>query len=98
MSRGKLTATLVAAGLVVGIVVGTVASVAGTSICGAGEAGSRCYELTRTLAIRVGVVAGLMAVLMVLVVAGLLKMLSQDDRDRAERAMEAYLASRDRSE
>lgn len=82
------------AGLVVGSVVGTVASVAGTSICGAGEAGGRCYELTRTLALRVGVVAGLMAMLMVLLVAGLLRMISQQDRDRADRAMETYLASR----
>jgi hypothetical protein len=82
------------AGLVVGLVVGVAASLTGASICGAGEAGLRCYELSRTLAIRVGVVAGLMAILMVLVVAGLLKMLSQDDRDRAEEAMEAYLASR----
>ncbi|MGH2662011.1 MAG: hypothetical protein ACRDH8_04250 [Actinomycetota bacterium] len=85
---------LLGAGLVVGLAVGVAASITGASICGAGEEGLRCYELSRTLAIRVGVVAGLMAVLMVLVVAGLLKMLSQDDSDRAEEAMEAYLASR----
>jgi hypothetical protein len=34
-------------------------------------------------------------VLMVLVAAGLLRMLTQTDRDRAERAMEAYRASRE---
>jgi hypothetical protein len=80
--------------VVVGLVVGVAASLTGASICGAGEEGLRCHELSRTLSIRVGVVAGLMAILMVLVVAGLLKMLSQDDHDRAERAMEAYRASR----
>jgi len=32
---------------------------------------------------------------MVLLAAGLVKMLNQDDRDRAERAMEAYRAARD---
>jgi hypothetical protein len=32
-------------------------------------------------------------VLMVLLAAGLVKMLAQDDRNRAERAMEAYKAS-----
>jgi hypothetical protein len=72
-----------------------VASAAGTSLCGAGEAGAQCYELTRKLAVRVGVVSGLMAVLMLLIVAGLLRTLTQQDRDRAERAMEAYLASKD---
>ena len=74
------------------------ASAAGTSLCGAGEAGGQCYELTRKLAIRVGVVSGLMAVLMLLIVAGLLRMLTQQDKDRAEKAMEAYLASRDEPE
>jgi hypothetical protein len=79
-------------------VVAAVASAAGTSLCGAGEAGGQCYELTRKLAIRVGVVSGLMAVLMLLIVAGLLRMLTQQDKDRAEKAMEAYLASRDEPE
>lgn len=79
----------------VGLVVASVASAAGTSLCGAGEAGGQCYDLARKLAIRVGVVSGVMAVLMLLIVAGLLRMLSQDDRDRAERAMEAYLASKE---
>jgi hypothetical protein len=35
-------------------------------------------------------------VIMGLLVAGLAKMLSQDEKQRAERAMEAYLASRGR--
>jgi hypothetical protein len=82
------------AGLIVGLVVAAVASAAGSSLCATGEAGAPCYELTRTLAIRVGVVSGLMAVLMLLIVAGLLRMLGQEDKDRADRAMEAYLASR----
>jgi hypothetical protein len=41
-------------------------------------------------------VAGAAAVLMVLLAAGLIRTLSQRDRDRAERAMEAYRASRGR--
>ena len=91
----KLGAFLLGSGLIVGLVVAAVASAAGTSVCGAGEAGAQCYELTRKLAIRVGVVSGLMAMLMVLIVAGLLRTLTQQDKDRAEKAMEAYLASRD---
>ena len=48
-----------------------------------------------TLARRAGIVAGGAAVIMVLLAAGLVKMLDQDDRDRAERAMEAYRSARE---
>ena len=61
----------------------------------AGRSGVDCYELTRTLAIRTGFVAGAATVLMGLVVAGLSTMLRQNERQRAERAMEAYLSSRE---
>src|SRR5919106_1453753 len=54
--------------------------------------GAECQTLVVTLARRAGLVAGAAAVLMVLIAAGLVRMLSQDDRQRAERAMEAYRA------
>jgi len=91
--RWKGTSLLVAMGLVVGGVVGFAASLAGQSLCGVGEAGRECLELTRTLAIRTGAVAGVATVVMGLLAAGLLRMLSQGEKHRAERAREAYLAS-----
>jgi hypothetical protein len=87
---------LVAAGLLVGLVVATASVITGASLCEAGGSGVECYELTRTLAIRTGFVAGVVTVLMGLLVAGLAKMLSQDEKDRAQRAMEAHLARRGR--
>ncbi|MGH2724304.1 MAG: hypothetical protein ACRDI0_08565 [Actinomycetota bacterium] len=94
MARGKGIWLLVAMGLVVGLVVAFASSLTGRSLCGVGEAGRECLELTRTLAIRTGAVAGVATVVMGLVAAGLLRMLSQGERQRAERAREAYLASR----
>ena len=64
-------------------------------LCSVGIAGNDCRELVMVLAQRAGVVAGAAAVIMVLLAAGLVKMLNQDDRDRAERAMEAYRAARE---
>jgi cytochrome bd-type quinol oxidase subunit 2 len=89
---------LVSAGLLVGLVVATASVLTGASLCQAGNAGVECYELTRTLAIRTGLVAGVATVVMGLLVAGLAKMLAQDEKQRAERAMEAYLASRGRED
>lgn len=96
MSRLKIAALLVGFGIVVGSVVGAMASVTGAAVCGAGEAGAECYELVRTLAIRVGLLTGGATVLMLLLVAGLMRMLVQDDHQRAEQAMEAYRRSRER--
>lgn len=98
MSRLRLAVLLFAAGLLVGLVVATASVITGASLCEAGGAGVECYELTRTLAIRTGLVAGVVTVIMGLLVAGLAKMLSQDEKQRAERAMEAYLASRGRED
>jgi hypothetical protein len=85
---------LAAAGLLVGMVVATASVLTGASLCEAGGTGVGCYELTRTLAIRTGIVAGVVTVLMGLLVAGLAKMLSQDEKQRAELAMEAYRRQR----
>jgi hypothetical protein len=86
---------LVGAGLLVGLVVATASVITGASLCEAGGSDLECYELTRTLAVRTGFVAGVVTVIMGLLVAGLAKMLSQNERDRAERAMEAHLARRE---
>jgi hypothetical protein len=90
MSRTRFAAILLAAGVIVGGAVASMASLTGTTLCGTGDAGRECYELVRTLALRAGLIAGIMTVVMVLLVAGLLRMLSQEDRQRAERAMESY--------
>jgi hypothetical protein len=91
----KLTALLAASGLLVGALVAAVSVGTSAPFCGEGLSGDECRALVVTLARRAGMVAGAAAVLMVLVAAGLLKMLSQDDRQRAERAMEAYRASQE---
>jgi hypothetical protein len=96
VNRARAALYVAAAGLLVGLVVAVVSVATGTSLCGAGEAGADCFELVRKLAVRTGVVAGLAVMIMGVLVAGLLKMLSQDEKQRAERAMEAYLASRGR--
>jgi hypothetical protein len=96
LSKARVALFLVAAGTLVGLVVATVSVLTGASLCEAGGTSVDCYRLTRTLAIRTGFVAGGMTVLMGLLVAGLAKMLSQNEQERAERAMEAYLASRER--
>jgi high-affinity Fe2+/Pb2+ permease len=90
----KLTLILVAAGLLVGALVAAVSVATAVPFCGSGVEGDRCRTLVVTLARRAGLVAGAATVLMVLVAAGLARMLTQDDRDRAERAMEAYRESR----
>jgi hypothetical protein len=90
MSKARFAAILLGAGVVVGGAVAALASLTGTTLCGSGRAGRDCYELVRTLSLRAGLIAGLMTVVMTLLVAGLLRMLTQEDHQRAERAMEAY--------
>ncbi len=89
----KLGAILVASGLLVGALVAAVSVATAVPFCPSGPSGEDCHALVVTLARRAGLVAGAATVLMVLIAAGLIKMLSQDDRQRAERAMEAYRAS-----
>lgn len=45
-----------------------------------------CLALTRTYSVRVGLVAGAVTVMMLLMVAGLLRMAAQDEARRAEAA------------
>jgi hypothetical protein len=89
----RLAAILVAAGLLVGALVAAVSVGTAAPFCPPGPSGEECQALVVTLARRAGLVAGAAAVLMGLLAAGLIRMLSQDDRQRAERAMEAYRAS-----
>ena len=88
----KLGAILVASGLLVGALVAAVSVGTAAPFCPSGPSGQDCQALVVTLARRAGLVAGAATVLMVLIAAGLVRMLSQDDRQRAERAMEAYRA------
>jgi uncharacterized membrane protein YedE/YeeE len=85
---------LAAAGLLVGTLVAAVSVGTAAPFCPSGFAGEECRGLVVTLAQRAGLVAGGATVVMALLVVGLLRMLAQDDRDRAQRAREAYLASR----
>jgi hypothetical protein len=96
VSIRRLVLLLAGAGVLVGLVVATASVLTGASLCEAGGSGVACYRLTRTLAIRTGFVAGAATLVMGLLMVGLARMLSQDEKQRAERAMEAYLASRDR--
>jgi hypothetical protein len=93
-SRLTLILVLGASGLLVGTLVAAVSVGTAAPFCPSGLDGEGCRGLVVTLAQRAGLVAGVATVLMVLLVAGLLRMLAQDDRDRAQRAREAYLASR----
>jgi hypothetical protein len=90
----KLGLVLVAAGLLVGALVAAVSVATAAPFCGSGLEAEECRGLVVTLARRAGLVAGAATVVMVLLAAGLIRMLTQGDRDRAERAMEAYRASR----
>jgi hypothetical protein len=87
----KLAAILVASGLLVGSLVAAVSVGTAAPFCPSGPSGGECHELIATLARRAGIVAGAATVLMVLIAAGLIRMLTQDDRQRAEQAREAYL-------
>ena len=73
---------LVTAGLLVGGVVAATSAATGVLMCRFDTVGA-CHALVRTLAIRVGLVVGGMAVLMFLLVAGLMKM-TADDEERRE--------------
>jgi hypothetical protein len=89
----KLALLLVAAGLLVGALVAAVSVATALPFCGSGVEGDECRGLVVTLARRAGMVAGAAAVLMVLLAAGLIRTLTQTDRDRAQRAMEAHRAA-----
>ena len=94
MSRITFALILVASGLLVGTLVAAVSVGTAAPFCPSGLAGENCRGLVVKLAQRAGVVAGGATVIMALLVAGLVRMLAQDDRDRAQRAREVYLATR----
>ena len=94
--RLKLALALVAAGLLVGTLVAAVSVGTAAPFCSSGSAGTDCRDLVVTLARRAGLVAGGAVVMMILLAAGLVRMLKQDDHERAERAMEAYRAAKER--
>lgn len=80
------TAT-VAAGVATGLVVAALAVAVGTSTCGQ-DLGGECLALARTFAVRVGLVTGAVAVIMLLTVAGLARMAAHDEARRARQAEE----------
>lgn len=75
---------MVGAGLVVGGVVAATAATTGVLMCRF-DTGGVCHALVRSLSLRVGLVAGGMAILMLLLVAGLLKMTAEDEERRGVR-------------
>jgi hypothetical protein len=70
---------------VVGLVVAAASVAAGNDGCGAAPR-EECLELARMFAVRTGLVAGVATVVMLLVVAGLLKMVAHDEARRVEPA------------
>ncbi len=85
IAPARLVALVVTLGAVVGLVVAAASVSAGNAGCGAAP-GEECLALARMLAIRTGLVAGIATVVMLLVVAGLLKMVAHDEARRAEPA------------
>lgn len=80
-TRARLAALLVTLGLVVAAVVALVSGSGAEAHCGIDPHG-RCAELVQTLSMRMGLVVGAAAVLMLLVVAGLLRMVAHDEARR----------------
>jgi hypothetical protein len=75
------------AGAIVAATVGSLAAVWGSGSCGRGPGrlAGDCRGLVRTLSIRMGIAAGIATVVMVLMVAGLGRMVEQGERDRLAR-------------
>ncbi len=92
----RVAAVLIAFGTFVGGTVAVLSVATAAPLCWPGSAGDECRALVSTLGRRAGVLAGVTTILMSLVAAGLLRMVAQDDRDRAQRAMDAYRLARER--
>lgn len=75
---------LVGIGVLVGSAAAAWSAASGAFVCRPDTVGA-CHALVRSLAVRVGVLAGGMAVLMLLLVAGLLRMAAQDEERRVFR-------------
>jgi len=84
-SRARVVALLVTLGLVVAAVVAAVSGSDAAARCGADPYG-HCVALVETLSRRMGLLVGGTAVLMLLMVAGLLRMVSQDEARREQTA------------
>ncbi len=80
-SGGRLAAVVTAAGLLVALVVTAASRGAGAPLCSTDGA---CHALTRTLAFRAGLAAGVATVVMLLLAAGLLRMMVLDEARRRE--------------
>lgn len=87
-SRARLIAAAGVLGLLVGAVVTVVAVGTGAVMCTSDLEGE-CVALARTLALRAGFVAGIATVVMLLLVAGLLRMVLMDEARRTEARREA---------
>lgn len=85
LARARLVGLLAALGALVGLLVAAASLAAGNEGCGV-AAREECLALARMLAIRTGLVAGIATVVMLLVVAGLLKMVAHDEARRGEPA------------
>jgi uncharacterized membrane protein YjfL (UPF0719 family) len=83
-TNGRIAAYLAGAGLLVGGVVAATSATTGVLMCRFDTVGA-CHALVRSLSLRVGLVAGGMAILMLLLVAGLLKMTAEDEERREVR-------------
>ena len=92
----RRAAILVAVGILVGGAVAALSVSTTAPLCAPGGVGADCRDLVATLGRRTGILAGVTTLVMTLLAAGLLRMVAQDDRDRAERAMEAYRLARER--
>ena len=92
----RRAAVLVAVGMLVGGTVAALSVATSAPLCAPGGVGADCRDLVATLGRRTGILAGATTLVMTLLAAGLLRMVAQDDRDRADRAMEAYRLARER--
>lgn len=81
-SGGRMAIMLVALGSLVTAFAASASSWANVEACGH-DPGGECSTLVRTLSLRVGLVAGMATVLMLLLVAGLHRMVVLDERRRA---------------
>jgi len=82
LSRPRVAGALLVLGCVAGIVAATASTWANRGACGP-DPGGECFGLVRMLSVRVGLVTGTAAVLMVLIMAGLHRMVLLEEARRA---------------
>jgi hypothetical protein len=86
VTKTRIAVLLAIAGLVVALLVSRVAGSGAAARCDV--AASACLDLARTLSLRAGLFAGGMTVVMLLLVAGLGRMMVLDEQQRIVRARE----------